>query len=140
MGKFRSLREFSHDPVVLFTFMVLIVLGSVSYTVVEDVLRERRFVRLTLDSKLVLVTTAALIVIGTGAMLATEGRNPHTLGEMAEGPRVLNALFQSISGRRAGFSTVDVGQMSEAGLLVLIGLMVIGGAAGSTAGDSRSGL
>jgi trk system potassium uptake protein TrkH len=137
MGGFSSFQGFANDPLILCTLMGLIVMGSVSYTVVEDLLRRRRFARLTLDSKMVLVTTAALIVLGTVGLLVTEWRNPNTLGQMDPGSRLLNALFQSVSGRTAGFSSVDVGQMSEAGLLLLIGLMTIGGAAGSTAGGLK---
>jgi len=137
MGGFSSFQAFAYDPLVLFTLMALIVTGSVSYTLVEDLLRRRRFARLALDSKVVIVTTVTLIVLGTIGLLATEWRNPNTLGQMDLGPRLLNALFQSVSGRTAGFSSVNIGQMSEAGLLLLIGLMTIGGAAGSTAGGLK---
>jgi trk system potassium uptake protein len=122
---------------VLMTLLALIVTGSVSYTVVEDLIRRRRFTRLSLDTKLVLVATGALIIFGMVGLLATEWGNPRTLGGMELGPRLLNALFLSVSGRTAGFSSIDIGQMSEAGLLLLIGLMVIGGAAGSTGGGLK---
>lgn len=80
-GKYRSLTSYSRDPVVLLTIAGLLMLGGISYTVVEDVVRQRgRFSRLTLDTKLVLVTTAGLVVLGTLGILFTERSNPITLG------------------------------------------------------------
>ena len=90
-----SLIGFSHDPVVLLTLAMLFVLGALSYTTVEDLAGRRRFGRLALDTKLVVVTSGLLAGIGTLALLFTERSNPATLGAMALGPRVLNAFFQA---------------------------------------------
>jgi trk system potassium uptake protein TrkH len=99
--------------------------------------QRRRLVQLTLDSKLVLVTTAALLVLGTAGVLFAERLNQATLGGMSAGPRLLNAFFTGATPRTAGFNTVDTGAMTEAGLFVLIALMFVGGAAGSTAGGIK---
>jgi trk system potassium uptake protein TrkH len=104
---------------------------------VEDVLRRRRFQRLTLDSKLVLVTTPGLLLGGTVLLLFTERANGGTFASMSAGAQLLNAFFQSTMSRTAGFNSVDLAAMSDGGLLVLIGLMMIGGAAGSTAGGIK---
>ena len=136
IGGYRSLIPYNRDLVVLLTIALLMLMGAISYTVVEDIIRQRRFVRLTLDTKLVLVTTAGLVVLGALALLFTERTNPFTLGAMDIGPRVLNAFFLSIT-RTGGFSSVEIGQMTEDGLLVLMALMFIGGAAGSTAGGIK---
>jgi trk system potassium uptake protein TrkH len=136
-GNFRGLTAYSQDLTVLAPIIVLFVLGSSSYPVVLDLLtHRRRFARLSLDTKLVVTTTAAMLVLGTAALLVIEHANPRTLGAMDLGTRVLNAFFLAAS-RTAGFSTVDLGSMSEGGLLVLIGLMFVGGAAGSTAGGIK---
>jgi trk system potassium uptake protein len=84
----------------------------------------------------VLVTTGLLAVMGTLGLLFTERSNPATLGAMDLGPRILNAFFQAVS-RTAGFSSVDIGAMTEEGLFVLMGLMFVGGSAGSTAGGVK---
>ena len=131
-----SVIGFSHDPVVLLTLALLFVLGALSYTTVEDVARHRRFARLALDTKLVLLASGLLGVVGTLALLFTERSNPATLGAMELGPRVLNAFFQAV-GRTAGFNSVDIGAMTEEGLFVMIGLMFVGGSAGSTAGGVK---
>ncbi len=131
-----SLIGYSHDPVVLLTTAALFVSGALSYTAVADVARHRRFAPLALDTKLVLLTSALLAAMGTLALLFTEWSNPATLGSMDLGPRVLNAFFQAVS-RTAGFSSVETGAMTEEGLFVLMGLMFVGGSAGSTAGGIK---
>jgi trk system potassium uptake protein TrkH len=114
-----------------------VVLGSISFTVVADVVRRRGFQRLTLDSKLVLVTTLGLLPAGAVALLFTERMNGATFALMSPGNQALNAFFQSTMTRSAGFNSVDLAAMTDGGLLVLIGLMMIGGAAGSTAGGIK---
>jgi trk system potassium uptake protein len=132
----KSLIDYSHDPVVLLTIGALFVTGALSYTAVADVAKQRRFAPLALDTKLVLVTSGLLAVMGTLGLLFTERSNPATLGAMDLGPRILNAFFQAVS-RTAGFSSVDIGAMTEEGLFVLMGLMFVGGSAGSTAGGVK---
>ena len=129
---------FNQRPAIVLPIAVLLIAGGISYTVVEDLLKQRRFVRLALDSKLVLVTSAALVVLGTVAVLFTERANPDTLGDTSVGPRLLNAFFTRVTPRTAGFNTVDTTAMTENGLFVLIALMFVGGAAGSTAGGIKS--
>jgi trk system potassium uptake protein TrkH len=135
-GGFRSLSAFQGEPLVLLTIALLMGLGALSYTVVEDVLSRRRFSRLSLDSKLVLVTTGSLLTLGTAGLLLTERDNGATLGGMDAGTRVLNGFFHAAA-RTGGFSAIEVGRMTEDGLLVLAALMFIGGATASTAGGIK---
>ena len=137
IGDYRSLVPYNHDPIVLLTVAGLLILGGISYTVVEDIVRVRRWVRLTLDTKLVLATTFGLVLLGTLGVLFVERNNLYTLGSMEAAPRLLNAFFQAVSPRTAGFNSIDIGKMTEAGLVVLIALMFVGGAAGSTAGGIK---
>ena len=135
-GEYRGLTGYSRDPVVLLPLAALFVIGGLSYSVVEDVAKHRHFVALALDTKLVLVVTGGLTVFGTLALLFTERANAGTFGAMEPGTRLLNAFFHTVS-RTAGFSAVDIGQMTEDGLFVLMGLMFIGGSAASTAGGIK---
>jgi len=137
VGDFRSLVPFNDQPDVVLTIAGLIILGGISFSVVEDLVGRRRFVRLALDTKLVLLTTAALIVLGSAGVLLAERANPETLGDMPLGPRLLNAFFTGVTPRTAGFNTINTGAMTETGLFVLIALMFVGGAAGSTAGGIK---
>jgi trk system potassium uptake protein TrkH len=136
-GEFRSLVPFNQRPDILLPIAALLIVGGISYSVVEDVVKRRDFQRLALDSKLVLLTTAGLIVLGALSVLFTERANPDTLGGMPLGPRLLNAFFTGVTPRSAGFNSVNTGAMTENGLFVLIALMFIGGAAGSTAGGIK---
>jgi trk/ktr system potassium uptake protein len=136
-GGFRSLADFGTNPVVLVTLGTLIVLGGLSVAIVADVLARRRWGRLVLESKLVLLTTFVLIVGGAVAFAALEWSNPATLGALPVEHRPLNALFESVTLRSAGFAVVDQGALGDAALFIAMALMFIGGASGSTAGGIK---
>src|SRR5829696_1516127 len=137
MGEFRSLNGFADDPLVFVPIGVLIVLGGLGVAIVGDVVDKRRWIRLALETKLVLLTTAALLVVGAGALLAFEWGNAETLGAIDPVQRPLNALFESVSFRTAGMSTIPIGGLTESSLITAIALMFIGGASGSTAGGIK---
>ncbi|MBI4499325.1 MAG: Trk family potassium uptake protein [Chloroflexi bacterium] len=136
-GDFRSLIGYQSDPVVVLTVAALIMAGGLSYITLANIARQRSFVRLSLDSKIVLVTSVVLWVLGTAAVLVAEWNNRSTLGPLAWPDKLLNAFFQSVTARTAGFNTVDTAGLTEHSLFLLVGLMFIGGAAASTAGGIR---
>jgi trk system potassium uptake protein len=137
MGGFRSLSAFADDGWVLGPIAILIVLGGIGYVIVGDVLGKRKWSRLALETKIVVLTTAALIVGGALAIGTFDWNNPATLGPLPVDQRALNALFESITLRTAGFSAIDTGGLTEASLFVVMALMFIGGASGSTAGGIK---
>ena len=137
VGNFRSLVPFNHEASVLLPIAGLLICGGLSFTAIEDLRAWRGFARLTLDSKLVVLTTAALLVLGTLGVLLAERNNVATLGDMPLDQRLLNAFFTGVTPRTAGFNSVDTSAMTENGLFVLIALMFVGGAAGSTAGGIK---
>jgi trk system potassium uptake protein TrkH len=136
-GEFRSLADYADDAPVLGAIGTLIILGGLGYVIVGDVVVKRRWARLALETKLVLLTTAALLVVGTGAIMVFEWSNPETLGSLPVQQRPLNALFESITLRTAGFSVLDTGALTVASMFVVMALMFIGGASGSTAGGIK---
>ena len=136
-GGFRSLIPFVDDWVVLLTVAVLLTLGGLGFAIVGDALGKRRWKRMALETKLVLATTAALLIGGTVLIGATEWSNPQTLGALPAEQRLLNALFESATLRTAGFTALDTGAFVEATLFVVMALMFIGGASGSTAGGIK---
>jgi trk system potassium uptake protein TrkH len=137
MGSFTSLAAFADDPWVLVPLGVLIVLGGLGFAIVGDAVAKRRWNRFALETKIVLLTTLVLLVGGAVAIAAFEWDNPATLGAMPPLQRPLNALFESVTLRTAGFSAIDTGALTEASLFVVIALMFIGGASGSTAGGIK---
>ena len=105
----------------------LIIFGGIGFLVVLDVIKCRfRFRKFTLHTKVVLTTTAVLLAAGTVLLQLTDG-----IGWLA-------AFFHSTSARTAGFSTVSMGDLSDAGLFVLIILMFIGASPGSTGGGIKT--
>jgi len=136
-GGFRSLADFQADALVVLATAALIILGGISFVVVADVLAVRRFSRLALDSKIVLITSAALLAIGMIVILLTEYSAPDTLGPLSLPQKLLNAFFHSVTARTAGFSTMDIGSIADYSLFLTILLMFVGGAAGSTAGGIK---
>ncbi|MBN2499050.1 MAG: ATPase [Deltaproteobacteria bacterium] len=137
-----SLSGFRGNPLVLFTVMGLIVLGGIGHPVVVDVwqrLRPRRGDRdgprrLGLSSAVALWTSAALLLAGFALLLLFGSAH----GGLPWSDRVLDALFQSVSARTAGFNTVDIGELGLAPLFVLVLLMFIGGSPGSCAGGIKT--
>jgi trk system potassium uptake protein TrkH len=127
------------EPFLLLVLSLLIVLGGISFTVVADVWRRRRFRRLTLDSKLVLVTTAVLLVVGMVGFYLMEYGNERTIGPLSTPQALMQAAFFAVVPRSSGFQTLDPAAFRDETLFFLTFLMFIGGAAGSTAGGIKVG-
>jgi len=137
-GTGNSLLEVNHDPVILITLMVLIVVAGLGFFVWEELARVRRFKNFSVYTKLVLLTTLVLILGGAVLTMILEWNNPETLGNMTPGYKVLNSFFQSVTLRTAGFASVDQAALTPAGKAVSIILMLIGGSSGSTAGGLKT--
>ncbi len=134
-----SLMRYQSDPVVNFTVMVLIVLGGLGFLVVYDAtsLREKKGPRrISLHSRLVLRTTASLILTGAALILLFDWDT--TLRAFSWPGKLMAALFQSVTARTAGFNTVEIGAMSNASLLLLIMLMFVGASPGSCGGGIKT--
>lgn len=137
-GAFSSVAGVNDDPVVLLTIASLIAVGGLGFFVWEDIVRKRSIRKLSLYSKLVLSVTACLILGGALFTLVAEYHNPTTLGDMPLGQKMLNALFQSVTLRTAGFDSLGQGGLHESTKAVSVVLMIIGGSSGSTAGGIKT--
>lgn len=133
-----SLTPYAADPVVNVTLILLINLGGLGFFVWEDILRSRRFKRMSVHTRLVLVISAVLTLGGAAAFAAMEWNNPATFGGFSTGEKLLAALFQSVTTRTAGFYTVPQGALTGASKAVTDLLMFIGGSSGSTAGGVKT--
>lgn len=133
-----SLMGYQSDPVILMPVMLAVILTALGFPVMQD-LRDKRLQwrRWSLHSKATVYGTAALLVLGFVALLAMEWGNPATLGPMGIGDKLLNAAFQSVMPRTAGFNSVDVGAFRDETLLVSYLLMFIGGGSAGTAGGIK---
>jgi trk system potassium uptake protein TrkH len=136
-GGFQSLIPFRDDWVVLLTHGMLLVLGGLGFAIVGDAIGRRRWSRMALETKIVIASTVVLLIGGTVLIGLIEWTNPATLGALPAEQRVLNAFFESATLRTAGFTALDTGALVESTLFVVMALMFIGGASGSTAGGIK---
>ncbi|MBX6395599.1 MAG: Trk family potassium uptake protein, partial [Alicyclobacillaceae bacterium] len=137
-GGYRSLSDYAEDVTVNLTVMGLITLGGIGFTVMVDMLGRRRARRLTLHTKLVLITTGFLLLFGAAAFLALEWNRPGTLGPLSWKGKILAALFLSVTSRTAGYATIDMSHLSDSSLFLDIILMFIGASPGSTGGGIKT--
>ncbi len=154
-----NLAQWQADWSINSAIMSLIFLGGIGFFVIDEILRvgvarlRRLFLerkreasilrgrgsppRLGLHTRLVLTTSLALIIGGAALLLAAEAFNP-AWKDKSFADLVLPSLFQSVTARTAGFSSVDLGMFSDLSLMTLIVLMVIGGSPGSCAGGIKT--
>ena len=131
--KFSSLTSYGTNAWVNAVIMLLIVVGGIGFLVWDDIrtngLRMKRY---RLQTKLVLATSGVLILAPAALNFLLEYR------ELPFWDRLLASLFQSVTTRTAGFNTTDLTKISEAGVLQMIFLMLVGGSPGSTAGGMKT--
>ncbi len=137
LGQYSSVTNFAENPYVIFVISTLIVSGGLGFLVWQDIMAYRKTRHLRLHTKLVLLMTAGLIVVGTIAFAALEWQNEHTLGNLNTFDKIVNSMFQSITTRTAGFNSVDIGSANSITKLIMIMLMFIGAAPGGTGGGIK---
>ena len=129
---FPSVTAFRTDPLVCITLAMLILIGGIGFLTWEDIATHRhRIGRYRLQSKIILTVSAVLIAFPTLFFFFFE----FTDGTV--GQRLLDAFFQTVTPRTAGFNTVDLAAMQGASRAIMVVLMLIGGASGSTAGGMK---
>ncbi|MCT4332598.1 Ktr system potassium transporter B [Paracoccus sp. YLB-12] len=133
-----GLTGYATDPVVNLVIPALFILGGIGYVVVADIHNRRFWHGWTLHTRLMLVGTAALIVIGVGLTAILEWNNPRTLAQFdSAGARLTVAWFQGVTTRTAGFNTTDIGGLHDSTSLLYMALMVIGAGPTSTGGGLK---
>lgn len=137
-GKFSSATGYVDDIVVNLVVSLLIILGGIGFTVIADVWANRQFSRFSLHTKVVLVTTLALIVFGAIVIFLLEYDNPGTLANLTWQGKFLASYFQSVTTRTAGWNTVDMAQLTDATLFFMVILMFIGASPASTGGGIKT--
>jgi trk system potassium uptake protein TrkH len=133
-----SFVSYQGDPIVNLTVMGLIIAGGIGF-IVHYELHLRLFGnqrRLSVHTKVVLLSTALLIAVGAALFFVFE--NNRILAGLPWQNRVLASLFQSITPRTAGFNTVDIGMLANETILLMITLMFIGASPGSTGGGVKT--
>jgi trk system potassium uptake protein TrkH len=133
-----NLIGFAGDPWICLPIAAAVIIGGLGFPVLFELRRQyRRPIHWSMNTKLVLVGTAVLLVTGSIFLTAVEWSNPATLGGLRPGERVLAGFFQSVMTRTAGFNSIDVGQMQPVSWLGMDILMLIGGGPAGTAGGLK---
>lgn len=137
-GNYDSLVLRNQDALLLLVTAALIILGGLGFVVLDDLVYKRRWSRFSLQTKVVLVSTFALIVAGTAAIYGLEFSNMKTLGTLPPGMQFLNSFLMSVSTRTAGFNSFDLGVARDITLFVIILLMFVGASPASTGGGIKT--
>ena len=128
-----SLTGYTGNPIINITIMLLIVIGGIGFLTWDDICEHKwHFHRYRVQSKVILVITGFLIVVPAAFFFFVD------FSALPTGTQLLVSFFQSVTTRTAGFNTVALSAMSSASKGIMILLMLIGGAPGSTAGGMKT--
>ncbi|KIX91008.1 potassium transporter KtrB [Staphylococcus microti] len=130
-----SLMQYVNQPAVNLIVAFLIIMGGIGYIVLYDLITTRRIKKLQLHSKVTIIMTLLLLVIGTILFFVLE--QGHSLKGLSFGEQWLAAFFQSTSARTAGFNTVDMQMISPSTMIMMMCLMFIGAGPISAAGGIK---
>lgn len=145
-----SFMKYAANPLMNFTTMFLIVMGGLGFIVWYDigancknVIQKRQplkrmFTKLSLHSKLTIVMSAFMIIVGTIFVFALEYQNPNTIGNMSLGEKVMASAFHSVSTRTAGFATMSQSALQPGTKFLSTIWMFIGGSPCGTAGGVKT--
>lgn len=145
-----SLNGYVHNPLVMITIMMLIILGGIGFAVWFDVRdklvpllkRETTFKKfrksLSLHTRIVIIVTISLIVLTALLILVVEFQNAGTIGTFNFPQKILTSTFESVTLRTAGFASIDYASLQLATKFLMVMIMFIGGSPGGTAGGVKT--
>lgn len=134
---YASLTGVSDDAVIMLTLSALVIIGGIGFLVWDDISKRKlKFRYYQLHTKIVLTVTAILLVIPTVLFFIFE--RDFTNDGLGFGHSLLNAIFDAVTARTAGFNSTDTASLSPASKILTVFLMFIGGSPGSTAGGIKT--
>ena len=132
-SKYVSLTHYVNCTSINLAVIFLIVIGGIGFLTWEDIYTNKlHFRRYRMQSKVILITSAILIIVPALYFFFFD------LNNLPIKQRILSSLFQSVTTRTAGFNTVDLTALQEPSVATMIVLMIIGGSPGSTAGGIKT--
>jgi trk system potassium uptake protein TrkH len=130
---YSSLTSYVADPAINIAVMGLVILGGLGFLAWDDMRSHGlRIKKYSMQTKVILTVTAFLLIVPSIYFFFAE------FSHMPLGERIWASLFQAMTPRTAGFNTADLTAISEPGQMLMILLMLIGGAPGSTAGGMKT--
>lgn len=134
-----GLEDLQQQRTITLLVSVLFVVGGLGFSVINNIYEQRRWYKFSVYTKAILLATLFINVVAVGVLWLLEASNPATLGQMSVLDQAVNAWFQAVTPRSAGFNTVDTSAMTEASAVFTLLLMFIGGGSMSTAGGIKLG-
>lgn len=131
-----NLIPYNNDPFIILTVAFLIIFGGIAPVMAITLPKFLKREKLSPVITIVFNTTIALLFLGTLIFLISEYNG--VLSEMNLAEKIMNAFFNSVSARTAGFSSVDLSPIDCGGFLILVFLMIVGGSPGGTAGGIKT--
>jgi trk system potassium uptake protein TrkH len=132
-----NLTRFALDPVVNLVISTLIILGGLGFTVIIDLYHKKEAHKLSLHTKVMLLGTLIMNIVGFIFIFALEYHNPKTIGELPMFGKVMAAYFQSVTTRTAGFNTIDISALEPSTAFFMIFYMFVGAGSTSTGGGIK---
>jgi trk system potassium uptake protein len=133
-----NLMQYVADPTISLTICAAVILGGLGFPVVFELAREWRTPKSwSVLTRITVVVTVALLVVGTAGFLVAESGNPGTLRPLSTGAKVLAAFTAAVMPRTAGFNNLDIAAYQPETLLLTDALMFIGGGSAGTAGGIK---
>lgn len=136
-GQFSSLTSFVNDPIVTLTVAALIIIGGLGFVVIFELLDRKNLKKLSLHSKLALLMTGVLLLLGYIIVMVLEYNNPATMGDLSIGGKFLSGFFHSVTPRTAGFNTLPMDQLMMGTIVMTMLFMFIGAGSAGTAGGVK---
>lgn len=134
-----SLVSTVYSPFLFITISILYIIGGLGFLVLMDVKRQKRWKKLTTNSKVILSGMLFINLFAFCIIWAIEAKNPATIGTMSLGDQAVHAWFQATVPRSAGFNSVHTGELMPSTSFLTMLLMFIGGGSLSTAGGIKVG-
>ena len=138
MGDYKSLTGYVDNFMVNFVVCALIVLGGLGFAVTSDLIYVRKFRKMSMHSKVVLVSTGFLLIAGFVLFFIFEFNNPQTMGNLSWHGKFLASMFQSVTPRTAGSNTIDIAGLTKPSIFLTMLLMFVGASPGSTGGGVKT--
>ena len=135
MGGYASMADFSGSPLVLYTLILLIIIGGLGFIVWQDLFDYRKNKKLTAHTRMVLILSAVLLVLAALFVFLME--REHALAGLPLGQKINASIFLSVNSRSGGFSTFDINTLHGITKVFIALMMFIGGASGSMAGGVK---
>lgn len=138
IGNFKSLTNYKGNILLNITFILLIITGGIGFGVISEIIDFPKSKKLSVHAKLVLTVTIILISVGTILIFILERNNYTTLKFLSAKEKILVSIFQAVTPRTAGFSTINIGYLNLPTMLLIMLFMFIGASPGGTGGGIKT--